>query len=231
MGEGFQFIDIIFLAMIAAFLVLRLRSVLGRRDGHDGSGYSDPFKRDTTQGTDDKIVHLPDRSGNVPVNDHGAGEEFGTDMDPAVGKVQNADAGHLNVDEEEFLVGARVAFEMILTAFATGDRDTLKALLSKDVFDNFDAAISDREVDGLTVEDTLVGIRSAQIEDTVRDGNDLVVTVRYVTEQVNVTRDSEGNVVDGDPNKIDTVTDLWSFSRDIRSADPNWTLVATRSLD
>ena len=129
----------------------------------------------------------------------------------------------------EFVGGARSAFEMIVHAFATGDTGTLRNLLSDDVFDNFSSAIKARLEAAETLETTVIGVKSVDIIDARLDGRQAFVTVKFVSEQVNVTRDAEGHVIDGDPNHVSEVTDLWTFSRNTRSRDPNWKLVETRS--
>ena len=244
MGNGFQFIDIILFAMIAAFLILRLRSVLGRRDGHEG-GYQDPIKADPREHRpDDNIVQLSDRSEE-------AGAEFEPEPEPepesenvGLGLTEEALADEVlmagiadlrvadpNFNVEDFLVGARVAFEMILGAYASGDRETLKNLLSPDVYDNFRSAIDDRETAGHEMEETLVGIRSADIIEAYTDEFHAYVTTKFLSEQVHVLRDREGQVIEGNPNQVTDVVDFWTFARDTSLGDPNWHLVATRSLD
>ncbi len=236
MGGGFQFIDIILIAMVAAFFVLRLRSVLGRRDGNDGSGHRDPFKPappGETAEQDNKVIPLPDRNSDAdddeaPMGDGaGAFAKEGT-VDNGLVQIRIADP---DFQPDEFQAGARVAFEMILDAFASGDVRTLKNLLDDGVYADFEAAIRDREEEGMMVEDTLVGFKSADIVEAYMEGRVANVTVKFVTEQVNVTRDAEGQVAEGNPNEVITVTDFWTFARDTKARDPNWTLVATHSAD
>lgn len=231
MGGGFQFIDIILIAMVAAFFVLRLRSVLGRRDGNDGSGHRDPFKpASPDEAQDNKVIPLPDRHGDE-VEGHAADPAaFATDgtVDNGLVQIRVADP---DFEPNEFLAGSRVAFEMILDAFAAGDVRTLKNLLDDGVYADFEAAIRDREEQGLTVEDTLVGIKSSDLVEAYMEGRVANITVKFVTEQVNVTRDAEGQVAEGNPNEVITVTDFWTFARDTKARDPNWSLVATHSAD
>ena len=236
MGNGFQFIDIILFAMIAAFLILRLRNVLGRRDGHEGN-YRDPFKADPSSeqpGNNDNVVQLPDRSEDDEFAEEAEAEAItamaGGDATLAAG-ITEIRVGDPSFNTEDFLVGARVAFEMVLGAYATGDRDTLENLLSPEVLGNFTRAIDEREEAGQVLEDTLVGIRKADIVEAYMDGDVATVTVKFVSEQVNVLRDAEGQIAAGNPNEVADVIDFWTFARDTRSADPNWVLVATRSLD
>ena len=247
MNNGFQFIDIIFFAMIAAFLVLRLRGVLGRRDGHEGPVH-DPFKdrKDKNKqgaGSDDNVIPLGDRNDSPDralERDPGrespmdTGEDMIDDeaMDaPLVSGLRDILAVDRNFDPEEFISGAKIAFELILDAYSGGDTQTLKPLLSPDVFANFSQVIRDREQAGETLEDTLVGIMSADIVEAFVEGRVENITVKFVSEQINVTRDENGDVVDGNPNAVMDATDFWTFSRDIKSRDPNWTLVATNSLE
>ncbi|MDD9877696.1 MAG: Tim44/TimA family putative adaptor protein [Magnetovibrio sp.] len=234
MGNGFQFIDIILFAMIAAFLILRLRSVLGRRDGHEG-GYADPFKREASdEAGSDNVVQLPDRRDDdydAPLNGDELGAEEVIADDALAAGVTQVRRHDPSFNMEDFLVGARVAFEMILGSYASGDRETLENLLSPEVLANFIKAIDDREAAGHTMEDTLVGIRHADIVEAFMEDEVANVTVKFVSEQVNVTRDGQGHVIDGSPNQVADVVDFWTFARDTRSGDPNWILVATRSLD
>jgi len=143
-------------------------------------------------------------------------------------EIKAADRGF---EPTEILSGARIAFELILGAFASGDTEALKPLLSAEVLGNFAQSIRDREAAGQTMEHTLVGVKSADIVEAFMDGPTAHVTVKFVTDQANVTRDANGEVVDGDPSAVNEVTDFWTFARDTGSRDPNWTLVATRSLD
>ena len=235
MGGGFQFIDIILIAMVAAFFVLRLRSVLGRRDGNDGSGHRDPFKptpgeeakdaKNGKDGKDEKVIQLPDRH---HAQSEGEGGPTADSLENGLIQIKVADP---DFAPDEFLAGARVAFEMVLDAYASGDKKTLSNLLDEGVYAGFESAIRDREAKKQTVEDTLVGIKSADIVEAYMDGRQANVTVKFVTEQVNVTRDAEGQVADGNPNEVITVTDFWTFARDTKSRDPNWTLVATHSAE
>lgn len=236
MGNGFQFIDIILFAMIAAFLILRLRGVLGRRDGHEG-GYQDSLKADPREERpDDKVVQISHPSSDV------YSEPETIDTDPGLAEEELADEALLlgiadlrvadpSFNAEDFLVGARVAFEMILGAYASGDRETLEDLLSPEVYDNFRAAIDDREAMGHEMEETLVGISSADIVEAFMDGTHAHVTTKFSSEQVHVLRDSAGQVIEGNPNQVTDVVDFWTFARDTSLRDPNWHLVATRSLD
>ncbi len=217
--------DLLIFAILAAVLVLRLRSVLGRRTGHER-----PPQRPTAaaaraeraaDGRSDTVVSLPDK------RRRGAEEGAAPTGDPlqdGLAKIRGAEPGF---EGEEFLTGARAAFEMIVNAYADGDLETLRPLLSDEVFDNFAQAVKERQDNKHTLETTLVGIRNAELIEATMEGRVAFLTAKLVSEQINVTRDATGNVVDGDPGQIATVTDIWTFARNTRSRNPNWTLVAT----
>ncbi|HEC14846.1 MAG TPA: Tim44/TimA family putative adaptor protein, partial [Rhodospirillales bacterium] len=177
MGNGFPFIDIILFAMIAAFLILRLRGVLGRRDGHEG-GHHDPFQSDdkpktkNTHGDDDKVISLPNRNAaKAEDRDDAAEPEQAADandpLNQGLAAIWKADR---SFDDGEFLAGSRAAFEMILGAYVAGDTETLQSLLSPEVYGNFAKAIHDREEAGHKLEETLVGIRSAELLEAFMEG-------------------------------------------------------------
>jgi len=233
MSGGIPFLDIILFALIAAFLVLRLRSVLGRRDGHQGPT-RDPFGTSShRERADDNIVRLPDRSDPLADDDQitALDEEpdaAATPLEAGLAQIRIADP---RFEPNEFVSGGRIAFEMILVSFAAGDTDTLRPLLSPEVFGNFSQSILDREHAGESMETTLVGIRSAEIVEAYMAGRIAHVTVKFVSEQITVVRDEAGEVIEGDPTLVTQVTDFWTFARDTRNRDPNWILVATGTLD
>ncbi len=218
-----KFIDIIILAMIAAFLVFRLRNVLGKRTGNERPPQNpygtreDAAPRDAND--DDKIVSLP---GTIIEDDI-------PDDSPAQAGLKAIREADGNFSVQEFCEGARSAFEMIVTSFANGDSETLRPLLSDEVFENFDGAINNRNANGETMEMTLVGIREADVIEASMDGRVAFVTIKFVTEQIEVVRDKDGEPISGDPSKVSTVTDIWTFARNTRSRNPNWTLVATEA--
>jgi predicted lipid-binding transport protein (Tim44 family) len=134
-----------------------------------------------------------------------------------------------NFDGKHFLTGARAAYEMIVNAFAEGDRRTLKNLLAREVYDGFESAISEREKRGETVESRFVSIDNADITAAELRGRNAQVTVRFQSKLVSVTRDKDGNVIDGNAERVTDITDVWTFARDITSRDPNWKLLATEA--
>ncbi|MDJ0611932.1 MAG: Tim44/TimA family putative adaptor protein [Kiloniellales bacterium] len=234
MGNGFQFFDVILLAAIAGFVILRLRSVLGRRTGHEEPRPRfDPFQQKQEENEEDKVIPLPDRERDERAP--GAAKEEPEDFVPPEGatpletgltQIKLADR---EFDPDIFIPGAKAAFEMIILSFAQGDAKTLRPLLSNDVFEDFSGAIKARESAKESLETTLVGIKEAELIEAELQGKTAFLTIKFVSEQVNVTRDAAGEVVDGDPNNVATITDIWTFARNTRSRDPNWTLVATRS--
>lgn len=219
-------IDILILAMIAAFLVFRLRSVLGRRTGEEPRPPTDPFSRRSQDGeAEGKVIELPDRASGGEA----AAAPDVTPQDPLKAALVQIKIADQAFDEAQFVAGARSAFEMVVHAYATGDTGLLRSLLSEEVFDRFAASIQARAEAGETLETTVIGVKSADIVEARLDGRTAYVTVSFVSEQVNVTRDADGRVIDGDPNQVSQGTDIWTFSRNTRSRDPNWILVATRS--
>ena len=234
MNNGIQFFDLILFVMIAVFLILRLRGVLGRRDGHQGD-FSDIFKQasrrekheDDKENNDENVIALENETAT-------ANEQPEVDLasqTPLQTQLNSIVSADKDFDAEEFISGARIAFEYILGAYAGGDSKALKPLLSIDVFDNFNLSIREREEAGQIMEETLIGISKAELVEAEMEGTVALITVKFVSDQVHALSDRDGIVVDGDPDKIVSVTDFCTFSRDTRSDDPNWLLAATRSLD
>ena len=227
-------LDIIIIAAIAVFLAWRLYSVLGKRTGNERPRPDPITVRRSADAAEGNVVPLPgrpaeaDRPAVEPVRD--APLRAPVNIDPAarpgLDRIAAAEPGF---DPASFLGGARAAFEMIVNAYAAGDSAILRPLLSDEVFAHFDGAIRKRAAAQETLTTTLIGLSEATIAEADADARAARITVRFVSEQVNVTHDSEGRVVDGDPSTVTKVTDIWSFSRNLRARDPNWTLVATRS--
>ena len=213
--------DIVLFAMVALFLILRLRSVLGRRTGNEQR--RDPFVPRASTASD-KIVTLPPRPAAAPMLPAQAAPADG--VAAGLARIRSADPGF---DPEQFLQGARAAFEMIVSAFAEGDKAQLRPLLSDEVFGRFAAAIDERNAAKETLETRILGLKAAEVVGAALDGRTAQVTVELMSDQINVLRAHDGSIVDGDPDNSIEKTDFWTFARDTRSADPNWVLVATGS--
>ena len=233
-----EFLDLgTIIFMVAAVVIfLQLRNVLGRRTGNERPPF-DPYtagrKRpaDNTQG--DNVVSLPKRKGAASEAPelYAAIDQMaapGTDLNKGLRAIKDADA---SFEPKTFVEGARMAYEMIVMAYADGDRKTLKNLLSREVYDGFVQAISEREQRNEKIQSSFVGIDKADIVGAEMKGSEAHVTLRIVSELISATRDSGGEVIDGDPETVAEVKDVWTFARDTRSRDPNWKLVATEAED
>ena len=230
--EFFDFGTIFF--MIAAVVIfMQLRNVLGKRTGSERPPF-DPYtagrmaEKDKGQ-TQDNVVALPrKRPGGEPAEaNYAAIDAFakpGSDINKGLRAIKDADP---SFDPKGFVEGAKMAYEMIVMAYADGDRKTLKNLLSRDVYDGFVQAIGDRESRAEKIQSSFVGIDKADVVAAEMKGGEAHVTLRIVSELISATRDKAGEVIDGDPETVAEVKDVWTFARDTRSKDPNWKLVAT----
>jgi predicted lipid-binding transport protein (Tim44 family) len=227
----FDIYSVIFL-VIAVAIFWKLRSVLGTRTGSEKPPVNRWGRNGPPQGPiagPDNVVPLP-RPLNPPtatpvVTDPSIPDAMAPSaLDEALRLIAQADRGF---DQSHFLGGAKAAYEMIVTAFATGDRRTLKPLLSKEVYDSFAGAMDERERLGHMVETKFVGIDRAEIIEARLKGGIAEVTVRFSSQLITATLDQAGTVVDGDANRVTDVIDIWTFSREISSSDPNWRLVST----
>ena len=233
----FDIYTIIFLAL-AVFIFLRLRSVLGQRTGRERPPYDPYAARDAVRSpATDKVVTLPPRPAEPapsrpvevapPAADRWKGvAETGSSVASGLDAIVAADP---TFDAKHFITGARAAYEMIVTAFAEGDRRQLRSLLSREVFDGFDAAITEREGRGETAETRFVSIDGSTITAAEVRARAAQITLRFVSKLVSATRDRSGNVIDGNAEKVTDVTDVWTFARDVSSRDPNWKVVATEA--
>ena len=196
MNYSFEYIDIILLAMIAGFIFLRLRGILGRRSGYEG--------KPTTQF--EKILKDVQKE-----NQSKPRENFD------------------DVAQKEFITGAKIAYETIITDFSDSDNKltTSKPLLSKEIYTQFNEALKERDKRGHTAEITFIGVNSATIKEHKKEDNFLKVTVDFVSEVITCIRDKEKKIISGDPEKIKKIYDTWIFSRDTRSNNPNWQLIET----
>ena len=220
MGEFQQYFDIILFAMVAAFLVLRLRSVLGRRTGNERR--RDLFVR-RPRPAPEKAPPPGEPEANVVLPP--AAPAPADAIADGLGRLRRVDS---TFEPAAFLEGARTAFEMIVTAFATGDKTALRPLLSDEVFHQFATAIDERAAAKETLETRILRLDGDIVEAELA-GRAAQVTVKLVSHQINVTRAMDGSIVDGDPEHPIEKTDYWTFARDTRSTDPNWVLIATSS--
>jgi predicted lipid-binding transport protein (Tim44 family) len=220
MGDLPHYFDIILFAMVAAFLVLRLRSVLGRRTGNERP-HDSVLRR--AEASADKVVALGNRSpAPPPVVTAPPADAVAAGLE----RIRGADPGF---DPAQFIEGARAAFEMIVGAFAAGDQARLRPLLSDEVYTPFAAAIAERAAAGETLETRIITLKRLDITEAGLTGRMARITVKFVSDQINVLRAHDGSIVDGDPDHAVEKTDFWSFARDTRASDPNWVLEATAS--
>ena len=234
----FDIYTIIFLAL-AVFIFLRLRSVLGQRTGRERPPYDPYAARDAVRSpASDKVVALPPRpaaepaprpveTAAAPPADRWKGlAESGSSLAAGLDAIAAAEPGF---DAKHFITGARSAYEMIVTAFAEGDRRQLRNLLSREVYDGFEGAIAEREGRGETVESRFVSVDDATITAAESRSRTAQITVRFVSKLISATRDRAGTVIDGNAERVTDVTDVWTFARDVSSRDPNWKVVATEA--
>ncbi len=231
-----MFFEILFFAVVAGFLGWRLYSVLGRRTGHEKP--FDPFRTKepeapaTVSDRDGNIRRLPEPAARPERVDRdrrkleAAIAGVAGDVRRGLEEIRSADP---KFDPVDFVAGARVAFEMIVAAFAQGDTKALRPLLNDQVFANFAGAIEERNRNKQRHETTLVGILSADIAGAALKSDEAQVMVKFVSQQINVTKDQEGRIIDGDPSEVANITDIWTFARPVKSRDPNWVLTATES--
>ncbi len=237
MQDVFDIYTIIFLAL-AVFIFLRLRSVLGQRTGRERPPYDPYAAREPVRPTPENVVSLPNR-GEATIKKPDDAAEPATSAErwkgiaepgsPIAAGLDAIAAADREFDAAHFLTGARAAYEMIVNAFAEGDRRTLKNLLSREVYDGFEGAIIEREKRGDTVESRFVSLDNATITAAEARGRTAQITVRFQSKLVSVTRNKAGEVIDGNAEAVTDVTDVWTFARDLGSRDPNWKLIATEA--
>ena len=194
MSNSFGYIDIILLGMIAGFIILRLRSILGRKTGHESKIYPS----------------FAEKKFNIPANE-----------------VKPVKPNHETLegkDKKEFLSGAEIAYETILTAFAKEEVKKLKGLLTSTMNDNFTGAIEARKKENIKSEFTFIGIKESSVEKYEKSKDDLFATVKFVAEVISVKRDNDNKVIEGSPDKIKFVSDVWKFTKNIKNNSPNWYL-------
>lgn len=241
MNGEIDILTLLFL-VLAVVVFLKLRSVLGRKTGDEHTRI-DRYASDENKGAGNsasggKVVSLPRRGVDAAPGAQ-ANEASYADQEARIRKYAKDDRvaeGLVSIfradrsfSPDEFLQGAKAAYEMTVSAFAEGNRKMLKSLLSSEVYDGFVAAIAAREERGEKVDQNFVGISKADIVDAELKGRTAQVTVKFVSELISATLDKAGNVISGDPEAISDVTDVWTFARDTDSRDPNWKLIATRA--
>lgn len=240
--EFFDFGTIFFL-VAAIVIFFQLRNVLGRRTGSERPPFDPYSQRPGAKGADkgadkgaaegpaENVVSLPRRKGAEAEAAYAAIDAVakpGTELNRGLRAIRDADPAF---EPKSFVEGAKMAYEMIVMAYADGDRRTLKNLLSREVYDGFVAAIAEREGRSEKIQSSFVGIDKAEIVNAEMKGGEAHVTMRVVSQLVSATRNAAGEVVDGDPETVAEVKDVWTFARDTRSRDPNWKLVATEADD
>ena len=194
MSNNFGYIDIILLGMIAGFIILRLRNILGRKTGHETKIYP----------------NFAEKKFNIPKNNV---KSFKKNHDILEGD-----------EKKEFLKGAEIAYESILTSFANGESKKLKSLLTSQMADNFNQAIEARNKQNIKSEFTFIGIKESSVEKYEKIKNDLFTSVKFVSEVISVKRNNEDKIIEGNPDKIKQVTDYWKFTRNVLNKSPNWYL-------
>jgi predicted lipid-binding transport protein (Tim44 family) len=243
---GIDLLTLVFLA-VAVVVFLKLRSVLGRRTGHEQTRFErykaqqEARQRNGELVGQDKIVTLPrrEREGEqaapAPVQTRADGEQrvrayaaANSEVSQGLVEIYRADP---SFDPDHFVQGAKAAYEIIVTAFAEGNRKTLKGLLNNEVYDGFNSAIAERERRGEQIDQSFVGIKSADLVEAELKGGIAHLTVKFVSELISATRDRAGVVISGDPKRIREVTDIWTFAREAASRDPNWKLIATQAAN
>ena len=194
MSNSFGYIDIILLGMIAGFIILRLRSILGRKTGHESKIYP----------------NFAEKKFNIPANE-----------------VKPVKQNHETLEgknKKEFLKGAEIAYETILTAFAKGESKKLKSLLTSTMNENFSGAIEARNKEKIKSEFTFIGIKESSVERYEKVKDVLYANVKFVAEVISVKKDKDNNVIEGSPDKIKFVTDIWKFTKNVKNDSPNWYL-------
>jgi predicted lipid-binding transport protein (Tim44 family) len=237
-----EFLDLptLIAIVVAVFVVFRLRSVLGTRTGNErppiDRSRSTPAEKNAAN--DETVVPLRPVPAQPDLDDERRARKLEAEIEQAAAGNAELAAGLKQVVEADstftpksFLEGAKQAYEMIVTAFAEGDRQTLKNLLEKDVFEGFQRAIADREAAEQKVEFTFVGLPKIAIVDADYDKKNINVTVDFHAEVVSATRDKDGNLVEGNADSVQLIADEWTFARNPKSRDPNWKVVSTSQLD
>jgi predicted lipid-binding transport protein (Tim44 family) len=225
---------------VAVFVLFRLRSVLGTRTGNERPPIDRTRSTPTEQKTanDDTVVPMRPRPAQPDLDDERRARKLEAEIEQHARGNEALAAGLRTVAETDptftpkfFLDGAKQAYEMVVTAFAEGDRQTLKNLLDKDIYESFQRAIAEREAAGQKVDFTFVGLPKVEISEAEYDKKNVSVSVRFHAEVVSATRDKDGTLVEGNADQVQTIADEWTFQRNPKSRDPNWKVVSTSQLD
>lgn len=223
----------LFFLAIAVVIFFRLRSVLGKRTGEERPPFDPYSARDEADAGGDKVITLPTARARMdaeqlpdPDEQIGGVVKPGSAVEGALKSLLSADP-HFHA--REFVDGARMAYEMIVTAFASGDKASLEPLLDDEVYTGFVAAIDERNEAGETVDFTFIGLDKSDIVEAELAGTIAQITMRFKSQLISVTKDSDGRVIDGDPTDVTEMTDIWTFARDVGTDNPNWKLVATEA--
>lgn len=218
MDSGFSYGDIIVFGAIAAFILLRYRSMLGEKTDRDNA----PRTKATPISDYERVIQLPASS----VITQPEKKEV---VNPAYSSFAEKFVTMRGIDREfspdEFLQGARAAYEMVIEAFSKSDRDTLKMLLSSDLYKSFDLSLTDNSNGGRVIDTTLVAITKAEITEVKLVGTTATIGVDFVSEQIHLVRDTHGTILEGNPSKQDVVEDHWVFTRNLANSDPNWKII------
>lgn len=220
MEGGFPYGDVIVIGAIAAFILLRYRAMLGTPRGRDENAVQKPMSLNELE----RVIQLP-------ANRLNAVEKKEDDFGDSYGSLAETFTAMRAIDREflpdEFLGGARIAYEMVLTAYSKRDRDTLQGLLSDAMYKEFSQSLEESEKENRFTDTTLVAITKATIKDAVLRGSKATLTIEFVSDQILLIRDENGNVVEGNASQQDRVEDEWVFTRDMKSTSPNWTIIET----
>ena len=241
-GNGLDIISIIFLG-VAVVIFLYLRSILGSRTGNEHQHY-DPFGSDKAENTSqrdvnqdhDNVVTMPDRR-EAEDTAHQTQEidvsekikkfaQESSDLGDGLTQIANADQ---TFDPDQFMEGAEIAYEMIISSFSEGDKRTLKRLLAKDVFAGFSDAIDQREAQNQTMTTQFVGFEKVSMLEAGLEDKQAEITVKFKSSLIRYIQGQDGDIVEGDEKAIEKITDIWTFSRSVSGRDPNWKLISTKS--
>jgi predicted lipid-binding transport protein (Tim44 family) len=216
--EGFQYGDIIVIGAIAAFIILRYRAMLGNQEGRDPAEVKRPKPLEEYE----RVVKIAERA--TPVVEQQTASQYPALLETSFKTIRALDA---EFSPEEFLVGAKMAFEMVIKAFNESDHDTLKMLLAPDVYESFKEAIDMQIQQNVQHQTTLVSIEKSDITSAQLQGKKARIAVKFDSEQIHIVRDANGAITQGNPSDVDLIDDEWVFERDLTSSSPNWLIVET----